>query len=82
MTPTDLAQRTYLEHRRATLIEGQADVVRAAATARAYVESLPKGRLCPKELARLERLAREAERRSANLARAITAIGGELATPY
>lgn len=79
MTPTDLAQRTYLENRREDLIDSQVDVVRAAITARAYFEALPKRRICPKELARLEHLALEAERRSANLVRAIAAIGAELA---
>lgn len=82
MTLTDLAQRTYLENRRAALIDSQADVVSAAAAARSYVEALPKRRICPKELARLEHLALEAERRSAHLTRAIAAIGAELAVPH
>lgn len=79
MTPTDRAQQTYLEQRREALITGRDDVVRAAITARAYYEALPKQRICPKELARLEGLALEAERRSAHLVRAIAAIGAELA---
>lgn len=79
MNPTDLAQRTYLENRLETLVDSQVDVVYAASAARAYVESLPKRRLCPKEVTRLEQLAIAAERRSANLVRAIAAIGAELA---
>jgi hypothetical protein len=82
LTPTDRAQQTYLEHRREALIAGQDDVLQAAITARAYYEALPKRRICPKELARLEGLALEAERRSANLVRAIAAIGAELAVNY
>jgi hypothetical protein len=80
VTPTDLAQRTYLESRRETLIDSQMDVVGAAIAARATFEALPKRRLCPKEMARMERLAIEAERRSAHLVRAIAAIGAELAS--
>lgn len=79
MTPTDLAQRTYLENRREALIDSQGDVVRAAVAARAYFAALPKQRLCPKEIERLEQKALEAERRSAHLVRAIAAIGAELA---
>jgi hypothetical protein len=82
LTPTDRAQQTYLEHRREALIADQEDVVQAAITARAYYEALPKRRICPKELARLEGLALEAERRSTNLVRAIAAIGAELAVTY
>jgi hypothetical protein len=82
MTPTDLAQRTYLEQRREALIDSQVDVVRVAIAARATFEALPKRRLCPKEVARLERLALEAEQRSAHLVRAIAAIGAELAAPH
>lgn len=78
MTPTDLAQRTYLENRLEALIESQVDVVRTATTARATFEALPKRRLCPKEVARLEHRAIEAERRSADLLRAIAAISAEL----
>lgn len=78
MTPTDLAQRAYLENRREALLDSRMDVVQAAIAARAQFEALPKGRLCPKEIARLEHLAIEAERRSAHLVRAIAAIGGEL----
>jgi hypothetical protein len=79
LNPTDHAQQTYLEHRRATLIASQEAVVDAAITARAYFEALPKRCLCPKELARLERLMLEAERRSIQLGVAIAAIGAELA---
>lgn len=82
MTPTDLAQRTYLENRLEALIDSQVDAVRAAIAARAYFEALPRRRLCPREVARLERLAVEAERRSAKLARAIAAIGAELAVQH
>lgn len=78
VTPTDLAQRTYLENRLEALIESQVDVVRTATTARATFEALPKRRLCPKEVARLEHRAIEAERRSADLLRAIAAISAEL----
>lgn len=79
MTPTDLAQRTYLERRREALASSQVEATQAAAAARATFEALPRARLCPKEVARLERRAVEAEGRSANLARAIAAIGAELA---
>jgi hypothetical protein len=79
VTPTELAQRTYLENRREALIGRQMDVVHAAIAARATYEALPKWRLCPKEVARLERLAVEAERRSTHLALALAAIGAELA---
>jgi hypothetical protein len=80
MTPTDLAQRTYLESRREALIDSRMDVVQAAITARTQFEGLPKHRLCPKEVARLERRAIEAERRSVNLVQAIAAISAELNT--
>lgn len=79
MNPTDLAQQTYLEYRRAVLIASQEAVVDAAVAARAYFEALPKRRLCPKELARVERLTLEAERQSIQLGLAIAAIGAELA---
>lgn len=79
MTPTDLAQRTYLEHRREALLDMQAGVTQAALAAREHFEALPKQRLCPQEVARLERVTLEAERRSANLLRAIAAIDAELA---
>lgn len=79
MTPTDRAQRTYLEQRRAALLASRGDVERAAAAARAHFEALPRQRLCPKEVARLEGLVSAAERRSVNLARAIAAIGAEIA---
>ncbi len=79
MTSTDLAQRTYLENRREALIDSQAGVVHAAVAARTYLEALPKRNLCPKELARLEQLALEAERRSTKLVLAIAALGAELA---
>jgi hypothetical protein len=82
VTPTDLAQRTYLEKRCEALIDSQMDVVHAAIAARATFEALPKRRLCPKEVARLERLAIEAEYRSANVTRAIAAIGAELAAHH
>jgi hypothetical protein len=78
MTPTDLAQRTYLENRLEALTASQPEAMHAATAARAHFDSLPKRRLCPKEVARLERLATEAERRSAHLARAIAAISAEL----
>lgn len=78
MTPTDLAQRTYLENRLEALIARQAEAVHAAAAARAHVDGLPKRRLCPHEVARLEGLAAEAEGRSTRLARAITSIAAEL----
>lgn len=79
MTPVDLVQQTYLENRLETLVDSQMDVVHAAIAARNYFENLPKERLCPKELARLEYRALEAERRSTHLTRAIAAIGAELA---
>ncbi|HMQ30594.1 MAG TPA: hypothetical protein PKD53_07680 [Chloroflexaceae bacterium] len=81
MTPTDVVQRTYLERRREALLASRGDVVHRAIAARATVEALPTWRLCPKEVARLENLAREAEWRSAHLARALAAIGAELALP-
>ncbi|PDW04612.1 hypothetical protein [Candidatus Viridilinea mediisalina] len=79
MTPTDVAQQTYLENRLETLVDSQMDVVHAAIAARRYFETLPKQRLCPKEIARLEHCALEAERRSYHLTRAIAAVGAELA---
>jgi hypothetical protein len=82
VNPTDHAQQTYLEHRRAVLIASQESVVCAAVTARTYVESLPKRRICPQELARLERLACAAEQRSIQLGLAISAISAELAVHY
>jgi hypothetical protein len=78
MAPTDLAQRTYLEQRRETLLDSRMDVVQAAIEARIAFEALPKHRLCPKEVARLERRMIAAEQRSANLIRAIAAISAEL----
>jgi hypothetical protein len=80
MNPTDVAQRTYLEQRRATLMARQPAVVRAALTARTHFESLPKARLCPKEVARLERLVLEAEQRHQQLTRAIAVISAEIST--
>lgn len=80
MTPTDLAQRTYLENRLEALLDSRMDVVQAALDARARYEALPKRRLCPQEVARLERLALSAERRSADLVRAIAAVGAELSS--
>lgn len=78
MTPIDLAQRTYLENRLEALLDSRMDVVQAAMAARARFEALPKRRICPTELARMENLAIEAERRSAHLVRAIAAVGAEL----
>ncbi|MFV9504257.1 MAG: hypothetical protein AB4911_06795 [Oscillochloridaceae bacterium umkhey_bin13] len=79
MTPIDRVQQTYLEQRRDMLIASQAEVVYKAVAARTYLNNLPKRNLCPKELARLERLAQEAETHSRNLSVAITALGAELA---
>jgi hypothetical protein len=79
MLSPDLAQQTYLANRCEALIVSQGDVVRAAIAARAHFEALPRQRLCPKEVARLERLVIDAEHRSTNLRRAIAAISAELA---
>lgn len=79
MNPTDRAQRCYLESRREVLVASQPEVARAARDARALVDGLPKQRLCPSEIARLERRAHDAEQRSTMLLRAITAIDAELA---
>jgi hypothetical protein len=78
MTPTDLAQRTYLEQRLEALLDSRLGVIQAALHARTTFEALPKHRLCPKEVSRMERRAIEAERRSIHLVQAISAISAEL----
>lgn len=78
MTPTDLAQRTYLEQRLEALLDSRLNVIQAALQARTTFAALPSHRLCPKEVARLERRVIEAEQRSLHLVRAIAAIGAEL----
>lgn len=78
MAPSDATQRSYLEGRRAALLDLQAAARSQAATARRQAADLAPTRACRKELARLCRLAEAAQARHDQLARAVRAVETEI----
>lgn len=78
MTPSDAAQRTYLEGRREALLALQVAAYHRAVTARNQATDLVHSRAHPAEIERLRQFALAEQDRCDQITRAIRAIDAEL----